>query len=202
MAKKTGGTRSTKAVRAGGQKRTTTPARGAAKRAGGKSPAASTPRGAKPAAAVDEGEEGLSPAECRALKQHVEGEIDLFLREMGYTNLEDRIDEDGGRHFEMGAAEGTAFAMIEEDDVIYHVFAPVADVPADNRRAAPLMRELLGINAVLSGSVRLGVLGDTAYAMVTKSAQLMDDEDYGEFIHEVAVVGDIAVKELRRKHKK
>lgn len=189
MAKRTGGSARPRAARS----------RGPAGTRASKAP--TKKRGRASAAGVDESEGGLTPRECELLKRHVEGQIDDFLREMGFTNLDARIDEDGGRRFEMGRAEGTAFAMVEDDDVVYHVFAPVMDVPADDRRAAPLMRELLGINAVLSGSVRLGVLGDSVYAMATKSAQLMDDEDYGEFIHEVAVVADIAIKELRKKHK-
>jgi hypothetical protein len=209
MARKMAGVRAASAARRGGQKTASStgskPARGATKRV---KAAARPGKGARkavgraaPAARGEADDAALSPVECETLKRHVEAEIDAFLGEMGFTDIKARTDEDGGRRFEMGRARGTAFAMIEDDDVIYHVFAPVMDVPAHNRQAAPLMRELLGINAVLSGSVRLGILGDTVYAMATKSAQLMDDEDYGEFIHEVAVVGDIAIKELRKKYK-
>jgi hypothetical protein len=144
--------------------------------------------------------QGLTSRERATLKCHAEACIDAFMKSVGYKDPSERTDEDGWRYFHLGSAQGFAYVVETDDDVLFHAAAKVMDLPSDKELTFPLFRELLEINLALSGSARLGVRDKQVFVATTESATLVDGEEYGMHIHRVMALADALDDKLQEKY--
>ncbi len=144
--------------------------------------------------------QGLTAKDRAALKCHAEACIDDFMKSVGYKDPSERTDEDGWRHFHLGSAQGFAYVVETDDDVVFHAAARVMDLPSDKELTLPLFRELLELNLMLSGSARLGVRDNRVFVSATESAIMVDSEEYGMHIHRVMALADALDDKLQEKY--
>lgn len=135
----------------------------------------------------------------RVLKKHAEEQIDAFLRSMGAKDPADWTDEQGLRRFTVGEADGMASVDTVEGELEFNTVGVVMPLPSDKELVVPLMRELLESNYLLWGQPRFSIANDTVVVSATQAVDLMRDEDYGDYIHGVMTLADMAARDLRKK---
>lgn len=134
--------------------------------------------------------EKASAEKLSQIKQAAESQIDAFMRKVGYANPAERTDERGWRWFNLGSAEGRA-AVIESDGELYLAAeAPIMQLPSDKELILPLMRELLEMNTVLSGTVRLGIKNEWVVATATRMVADLGGNDCAACINAVMRMAD------------
>lgn len=133
----------------------------------------------------------FSPEKRKQLKQAAEAQIDTFMRGVGYDDPASRTDEEGGRWFQMGSAEGRV-AVLESDegDLYFRAEAMVMLLPSDKDLLLPLMRELLELNLVLVGVERLGIKNEAIFVSVTRPIMELRKNDFSNFINRVMATAD------------
>ncbi|MCL4298467.1 MAG: hypothetical protein KJ077_22210 [Anaerolineae bacterium] len=133
----------------------------------------------------------LSPEKRKQLKLAAEGQIDAFMRDVGYTDPAARTDEQGWRWFQMGSAEGRAGVLeSDEGELFLRAEAVVMPLPSDKELILPLMRELLELNLVMASVERLGIKNETVFVSVTRSIMELQRGDFAKFIHSVMATAD------------
>lgn len=138
--------------------------------------------------------------ERSALKRHAEACIDAFMQSVGYTDPSRQTDSHGVRCFQRGSASGFARVVETKDDVIFHTEAKVMDMPGDKDLVLPLFRELLELNLMLPGGMRLGIWNNQVVAGMTESARWLDDDQYGVCINRVMEFADAMDDKLEEKY--
>ena len=107
-----------------------------------------------------------SPAELDSVRKAVEGQIDDFLRSIGCPDPAAQTDEKGGRHLQLGSANGRVAVIDVQGDLFLRAEAPIMQLPSDGDLLVPLMRELLELNFGLPVSGRIGIGGEWVEAEV------------------------------------
>ena len=130
------------------------------------------------------------PSNPGKLKQKAEASIDAFMRKVGYSNLAERIDEDGWRYFELGSAKGRAGVIENKDGILLCVEAPVCCLPSDNELIVALMREILEYNALVAGDAHVGLVDDQVVVRAVNIVEVMHEDDFGRSIHSVMSIAD------------
>lgn len=131
-----------------------------------------------------------SPEELQQLIHNTEAQIDTYLKTMGIRDPSRLVDDDGWRCFQMGSAQGYAFVEESDGEVYLNATAVVMPLPSDKELIVPLMRELLEINTLLTGSTRLGIDNELVLATAIRRIDQLQDEDVGRCIHSVVTFAD------------
>jgi len=159
----------------------------ATKRATAKPPVTATKEKAEPAA-----------ARRKRLRAHAETQIDAYLRENGIDDPATfKIDEG----YTVEAGEVTLHIGLEPDgrDLLLLVGAELMSVPANPKRAASMMRELLELNAMAIGPARFAIEDGSVWVVSVDRVDLMPDADFGRCIDAVAGWGNQALEILSKK---
>ncbi len=130
------------------------------------------------------------PVDQKLLKQKAEEQIDNFMRQVGYKNPAERTDEAGWRYFELGSASGRACVSESEGILFLEVEASIIDLPADRDLILPLLRELLEINLMLAGEVRVGLQKQKVMCAITYPVLHLKKDDFSRCIHTVMSLAD------------
>ncbi len=128
-------------------------------------------------------------SDVAALKKQAEERIDAFMVKVGYNPL-DRTDEAGWRYFNLGSVEGRAGAIEVEGNIFLRVETLIMPMPSDKELILPLMRELLELNASMSGPARLGIKDDRVYTALLYPVKALHDDDYASMIHWTMTLAD------------
>jgi hypothetical protein len=139
------------------------------------------------------------PAARRArLRAHAEAQIEAYLRENGIDDPASLKTKEG---YEVEAGDVTLYIGLEPDgrDLLILVGAELMDVPANPKRAASTMRELLELNAMAIGPARFAIEDGSVWVVSGDRVDLMPDADYGRCIDAVAGWGNQALEILSKK---
>lgn len=145
------------------------------------------PKRVKPKADAAPKSRIMSPAKRKKLRRAAELQIDKFMKRVGYTNPSERIDGDGWRWFEYGAARGRA-GIVEsgsDKDLFLRAESLVTELPSDRDAIFDLMRDLLQANMNIAGSARLGISGESIFACATAPVVELAPGDVATHIHSV-----------------
>ncbi len=116
--------------------------------------------------------------------------IDDFLRERGVPDPVALTDEQGRRCFTYGSARCRASIVEDAGELYLHVDAFVLSLPSDKELIVPLMRELLELNLVLRGAVRLGIADEAVIALSIRPLMELQREEFVRNIESVMLVAD------------
>jgi hypothetical protein len=130
------------------------------------------------------------PEEIARQRAAAEQFIDSFLREGGVSDPASLADEQGRRYFRFGSVRCRAAIIEEEGHFFLHADAYVMDLPSDAELIVPLMRELLELNLVLRGAVRVGISDEAVIAMAIRPLIEMDHDEFTSCISSVMNVAD------------
>jgi hypothetical protein len=134
--------------------------------------------------------EQTSPVLLAQHRAAAEALINDFLREGGVADPESQIDEEGRHHFTFGSAHCRAAIVEDEGQLYLHVDAFVMKLPSDKELIVPLMRELLELNLMLRGAVRVGISGELVIAVAIRPLEEMYREEFTNCIFSVMSVAD------------
>jgi len=149
---------------------------------------------------ADDGKVKRTAAGPRTLKMQARKQIDEFLRQKGFKDPSELVDEKGTWHFSYGPVDGLCFLDNGDGDLIFHVAAGVIPLPSDAELVAPLMRESLESNTAIEGAARFTIVDSHVFVSVTERVSRMKDEDYGRHIDDVVGVADAWMKEFKKKY--
>jgi hypothetical protein len=140
------------------------------------------------------------PAAARRarLRAHAESQIEEYLRANGVEEPASLQSKEG---YEVEAGDVTLFIGFEPDgrDVLLLVGAELMGVPANPKRAASTMRELLELNAMAIGPARFAIEDGSVWVVSVDRLDLMPDADYGRCIDAVAGWANQALEILSKK---
>jgi hypothetical protein len=131
-----------------------------------------------------------SPTQVARQRRSAERLIDDFIREGGVEDPAALTDEEGCRHVTFGTAPCRVRIVEDEGELYLHTIAFVIKLPSDKELIVPLMRELLELNLMLRGAVRVGIDGERVFAMATRPVIEMEREEFVNCIFSVMSVAD------------
>jgi hypothetical protein len=124
-------------------------------------------------------------ARRKRLRAHAESQVESYLKANGIDDPAAFRVDDG---WAVEAGEVTLHIAVEPDgrDQLLVVGAELLDVPANPKRAASMMRELLELNAMAIGPARFSIEDGAVWVVSVDRVDLMPDADYGRCIDAVA----------------
>ncbi len=134
----------------------------------------------------------MSATKRDKIKKATEQQIDEFMKRVGYSNPVERTDENGGRWFNYGSAQGRA-GIVESDsdgEMFLRVESRVMDLPSDENELVSLMRELMEANMTIAGSARVGISGEGIFVCATVPIVELVPGDVPGHIHSVMTIAD------------